>query len=163
MSNKRNSARMLPWRLWFALVAIVAVDRGALAESLIAGPVAAEVVSVVDGDTLTVRARIWLDLEMTVNIRIRGIDAPELRGNCAREKMLAAAAAERLGEVAGAGTIQLLNIGKDKYFGRAVADVTTMVGRSGAPSMLASGLVRDYAGGARQGWCDLAGLTDPAG
>ena len=85
------------------------------------------------------------------------------RGHCAREKILAAAATERLGEVAGAGSVQLSNIGKDKYFGRAVADVTTADGRSLAPLMLSSGLVRDYGGGTRQGWCDVAGIAGPAG
>jgi endonuclease YncB( thermonuclease family) len=163
MPNKRIIARIPARLLGLALAATVGASGGACAESVIAGPVAAEVVSVIDGDTLTVRARIWLDLEMTVNIRIRGIDAPEVRGHCAREKILAAAATERLGEVAGAGSVQLSNIGKDKYFGRAVADVTTPEGRSLALLMLSSGLVRDYGGGTRRGWCDLAGLAEPAG
>ena len=124
--------------------------------NLIAGPVAAEVVKVVDGDTLTVRARIWIDLEMTVNIRIRGIDAPELRGQCAREKMLAMAARDRLRVLAGSGVVNLSNVGEDKYFGRAVADVTSEGGTIAA-LMLESGLVRPYEGGARSGWCDVAG------
>jgi micrococcal nuclease len=135
----------------------------AAAAGPIAGPISAEILKAVDGDTLTVKARIWLDLEMTVNIRIRGIDAPEIRGGCSREKILAAAATDRLFEVAGSGTINLSNIDKDKYFGRVVADVTTADGRSVAPLMLESGLVRTYAGRERRGWCEVVGLADSAG
>jgi endonuclease YncB( thermonuclease family) len=154
MSNTRNVTRIPAWRLAFALAVAAGAGGAASAESVIVGPVAADVVKVVDGDTLTVRARIWLDLEMTVNIRIRGIDAPELRARCSREKILAAAATDRLLDVAGHGPVNLSNIDEDKYFGRVVADVTTVDGRLVAPLMLESGLVRPYGGGERQGWCD---------
>ena len=53
----------------------------ACAETL-TGPVAAIVERVVDGDTLAVRARVWLGQDIHVLVRIRGIDAPELKANC---------------------------------------------------------------------------------
>ena len=40
------------------------------------GPVPAFVERVVDGDTLVVRARIWLGQELRIMVRVAGIDAP---------------------------------------------------------------------------------------
>jgi len=161
MRAKKKAAGLgvLTWLAGLFLVVAPGEPTAGRGGNLIAGPVAAEVVNVVDGDTLTVRARIWIDLEMTVNIRIRGIDAPELRGQCAREKMLAMAATKRLGVLAGSGIVNLSNVGEDKYFGRAVADVTTSEGVTIAALMLESGLVRPYEGGVRSGWCDVFGLN----
>lgn len=122
---------------------------GATASESLPGPVAAEVLRVIDGDTIEVRAKIWLDLELTVSARIRGIDAPELHGKCRHETMMAAAATDRLIEVTNGGEVRLTNIEEDKYAGRVVADVTTSDGTELGTVMLASGLVRAYDGGTR--------------
>ncbi|HAP10121.1 MAG TPA: nuclease, partial [Afipia sp.] len=44
-----------------------------------------EVVRVVDGDTFEARVHLWPGLEMTTRVRLRGIDAPEMKGACAEE------------------------------------------------------------------------------
>jgi micrococcal nuclease len=54
--------------------------------------VQATVLRVLDGDTFEARATVWPDLEVTVAVRIAGIDAPELQSHCARERELAGAA-----------------------------------------------------------------------
>ena len=51
---------------------------------VLAGPVPARILRVIDGDTLRVRTRIWLGMDMEIDVRINGIDAPELRGRCTR-------------------------------------------------------------------------------
>ena len=124
----------------------------------IAGPVAARVLRVVDGDTLIVEAAIWIGQRIVVNARIRGIDAPELRGHCRREKAMARAARDTLSRIAETGGVTLTDIENDKYGGRVVADVATDDGVDLGKHMRASGLARAYDGGARGGWCDLAGL-----
>ena len=73
----------------------------ASAEEELAGPVEASVTRVLDGDTLEVRAQVWLGLELTSLVRIRGIDAPELHSNCLAEREMAAEARDRLTELAG--------------------------------------------------------------
>ncbi|WP_244483761.1 hypothetical protein [Rhizobium sp. Root482] len=45
----------------------------------IAGPVSAEIVRVIDGDTVLVMARPWPQQIVEVYVRLRGIDAPELK------------------------------------------------------------------------------------
>ena len=48
---------------------------------------------IIDGDTLQVRIDLWPGLEAVYAIRVRGIDAPELRGaKCPQEKLWAEAA-----------------------------------------------------------------------
>jgi len=79
----------------------------AVAAERISGPVAANVLRVIDGDTLTVKAQIWLGQELTVSARIRGIDAPEIHGKCMREKSMAAAATNRLFAIAGGASVRL--------------------------------------------------------
>jgi endonuclease YncB( thermonuclease family) len=123
----------------------------------IAGPVTAAAVRVIDGDSIEVRARLWLDLELTVVVRLQGIDTPEIRGKCAHEKDLARAAKARLIELA-TGELVLTNIRGDKYFGRVDADVSNAEGIDLGSAMIASELARPYDGGARGEWCDLASL-----
>lgn len=71
---------------------------------------------------------------------------------------MAAAATDRLVEVASGTEVRLTNIEEDKYSGRVVADVTTSEGTELGAVMLASGLVRPYDGGTRGAWCGLASL-----
>ena len=157
---------MLPSRsvsrpLRAALVAVVVCLASALparAETL-PGPVAADVIRVVDGDTLALRARIWIGIDIVVSARIRGIDAPELRGRCEAEKAAAEAARAHLEALVGASGVRLLRIENDKYAGRVVADVVTDDGTALGPAMLAAGLARPYDGSTRAPWCDVASLA----
>ena len=114
----------------------------------IEGPVEAELISVIDGDTLLVEARPWPQHRITVLVRIRGIDAPELKAKCEGARRAAIRARARLADLAH-GPIRLSNISGDKYFGRVVADVSAGdIGDIGS-SLLARGLVRIYDGGRR--------------
>lgn len=120
---------------------------------MLAGPVPAQVVRVVDGDTLLVRAHIWVGQQVRVAVRIRGIDAPELNAGCAGERLLAARAAEFVRKAVSGRTVRLSAVSGGKYFGRVLADVTMADGRALGPELVAAGLARPYDGGARQGWC----------
>lgn len=145
---------------------LLALVLGALAGALpasagetVPGPVEAEVVGVVDGDTLRVRALVWVDLTVEVLVRIRGIDAPELHGRCPEERERAQEATALLATTIGNGPVGLTAVEGDKYFGRVLADVHTAAGSDVALAMLASGLVRGYDGGRRAPWCpDVVGL-----
>jgi hypothetical protein len=57
----------------------------------------AEVLRVIDGDTFEARVHVWPGLDITTKIRLRGIDAPELRAKCAAERTMAEARPRRLG------------------------------------------------------------------
>ena len=114
----------------------------------IPGPVEAEILRVIDGDTLLVVAQPWPQQKMEVYVRIRGIDAPELKSKCAAIRLAGLNAREALEElVAGSQGIQLTRISGDKYFGRIVADVKLADGHNAADHLLLAGLVVSYDGG----------------
>lgn len=117
------------------------------------GPIEAEVVRVVDGDTLTVRARIWIGQELTTNVRLSGVNAPELAGSCEEERALAQTARRFLAERVEGRPVRLRKIGLDKFGGRVVASVEDGEGDLAA-ALLAARLAVPYDGGRRKPWCE---------
>lgn len=115
-----------------------------------------EVVRVIDGDTFEARVHLWPGLEMMTRVRLRGIDAPEMKGACAEEFRMAEASHEALRALLAGGDVAIFNIGPDKYNGRVVADAATSRTPSVASALLVSGHVRPYQGGRRSGWCTAA-------
>ncbi|MES2601833.1 MAG: thermonuclease family protein [Pseudomonadota bacterium] len=115
-----------------------------------------EVVRVVDGDTFEARVHLWPGLDMTTRVRLRGIDAPEMKGACAEEFRMAEASSEALRALLADGDVTIFSIGPDKYNGRVVADAATRRTPSVSLALLASGHARPYQGGKRGGWCMAA-------
>lgn len=117
------------------------------------GPVTASVVHVIDGDTFLAEAHIWPGQSIRINIRIRGIDAPEMKSRCNAERAAALRARAVLSGMIAQATVSISNIGGAKYYGRVLADVETEKGHAVGAILLDRHLVRPYAGGKRQGWC----------
>lgn len=146
-------------RMLLPLLALALLTRPAAAAARLEGPVAARVLEVVDGDTLAVRATVWLDQEIVTRVRLDGVDTPESRSPCADEKRLAGQARARLtalvqGAMEGqGGTILLHNIVHDKYGGRVRAQVRLADGTDLAAVLIRDGVARAYRGGKRQPWC----------
>jgi endonuclease YncB( thermonuclease family) len=135
---------------YLALIAVLfgAPAAEATAREEISGPVAAQILRVIDGDTILVAARPWPQQTVEVYVRIRGIDAPELKSKCNSVRQAGGDARQALEALTQAsGTIQLVNISGDKYFGRIVADVVLPDGRSAGSDLLLAGLVQPYDGG----------------
>ena len=89
------------------------------------GPVSAEVVRVIDGDTIEVRVRVWLGQFVETRVRLADIDAPELRGACAGETALAQRALAHLADLLATGAVTLRDIRYGTFAGRVVARVET--------------------------------------
>jgi micrococcal nuclease len=119
----------------------------------LAGPVEVEVLKVIDGDTFLARAKVWPGQEVTVSVRLRGIDAPERRAKCASEFAAAEDARLALEDILSAAPVQIRNISGDKYFARVIADAGNSDVADAARFMLELELARPYQGGKRQGWC----------
>jgi len=137
----------------------VPVGVGGIGET-IPGPVPAEVLTVIDGDTLVVRARIWLGQDVETKIRLDGVDAPEMKGKCEFERRMAIAARDRVAQLATAGRVILRNIKYGKYAGRVVARVETPDGRDFSDALLSAGLVRAYDGRRRESWCEASPVSN---
>jgi endonuclease YncB( thermonuclease family) len=154
------------WARWkgFGVVAVAALALLlvlvpawlAPARESLPGPVRADVIEVYDGDTLIVRARIWLGQVVSTKVRLAGVDAPELRGRCSREKLMARDARRFVERKLAGGGVTLRDIRFGKYAGRVLARVITAEGEDLGKALLAAGLARPYRGGRRGSWCQDA-------
>lgn len=114
-----------------------------------------EVTSVYDGDTFTVNIKNYPPISgERVSVRINGIDAPELKGKCNKEIILARKAKQiTVCMLRNAKVVELRNMQRDKYF-RIVADVYTD-NKSIAESLIKNNLAVIYNGGTKtKNWCE---------
>ena len=127
------------------------------ARETLLGPVPATVLRVIDGDSLVVRATIWLGQEVETTVRLLGVDTPELRGACGEERNLATRSRAFTARLADTGAeISLSDIQLGKFAGRVLARIETDAGQDLASALLERGLGRVYRGGRRAGWCNGA-------
>ncbi len=112
-----------------------------------------DVIRTIDGDTFLARVHFADGPQVVTRVRLRGIDAPELKASCQDELRKAEAATDALHDLLGQGAVSIYNIGPDKYRGRIVADVATKHTANVSAALLAGGYARSYKGGHRDGWC----------
>ncbi len=145
--------------LLLALLALLAVpwlltgNYGVAAREVLNGPIPARLLAVIDGDTIAVEAQVWLGQKLAIKVRLQGVDAPELKGRCDRERDLAVRAREFVGHQIGEGSVRLADVRYGKFAGRVVARVITANGSDLGRELLAAGLAQPYRGGRRQSWC----------
>lgn len=107
-----------------------------------------------DGDTCYVTAPSLPVPLQKMSIRILGIDTPEIRGKCEKEKKLALEARAFANKMfRDASSIEFANLDWDKYGGRILADVY-IDGKSYKDEIINTGLARPYDGGTKQEWCE---------
>jgi micrococcal nuclease len=127
------------------------------AESPLPGPYPATVISVVDGDTVRVKVKIWLGLYQEVKVRIAEIDAPEIssKAKCTKEKELGLKAKEFLESVIPQqSTINLIRISEDEFGGRVDATIQTTDGKDVGELLRSEGLASPYnRRGKKKNWC----------
>lgn len=121
------------------------------------GPVPAEVVRVIDGDTVAVRAHIWPDQYVETRVRLDGADTPETyRPGCEAERARGEAA-KRFTEVWLAdgerfAAIGLRNIHLGSFAGRVIARIERRAdGADLTEALLAEGLAIPW--GQEADWC----------
>ena len=149
--TRRGRGPVVAAALVFAVLVVASGD--AEVRDVLAGPVPADVVEVLDGDTIAVHAHIWLGQELATHVRLAGIDAPELHGKCDSERRLAAAARDFLAQRLVERHVMLRDVRVDKYGGRVVARVVTDEGEDVAGALIGAGLAHPYGGGTRLPWC----------
>lgn len=138
----------------FALLVLIAglmaAGKSAAGER-IGGPVEAELIRVIDGDTVLVSARPWPDHQVKTYVRLRGIDAPELKSRCPTVRQAAVEAQSTLTTLLQSSpVVALTEISGDKYYGRVVATLTLADGTDPAETLLSAGLVDPYRGGRKK-------------
>lgn len=122
------------------------------------GPIPAEVVEVIDGDTIAVRAHIWPGHSVETRVRLAGIDAPEIRRpDCEAERTLGRQAGQAVAELLPPGrAVSLYEIELGSFAGRVVARLQTREGEDLGAWLGARGLAQPYG---RSDWCSGAART----
>ena len=108
-----------------------------------------------DGDTITLNLPgLHPIIGEKIAIRVNGIDTPEIRGKCAKEKYDAKQGKQMVADILKeAETITLRNMKRGKYF-RIAADVI-VDGESLAEMLIEAGMAIKYNGGKKTyEWCD---------
>ena len=111
-----------------------------------------ELVSVYDGDTITVNIEGWPDIiGHRISIRLKGVDTPEIRDS--RESIKEKARQAKMfvvEKLRSSSIIKLQNLERDKYF-RIAADVY-VDGQKLSEILLEKGLAKKYDGGTKPEW-----------
>ncbi|MEP3246311.1 MAG: thermonuclease family protein [Sneathiella sp.] len=110
------------------------------------------VTDVYDGDSLTAEIALWPGQIVEAKVRIRDVDAPEIRGKCAEEKRIALNARDYLKQIVLGQKIMIAAVEREKY-GRILAHVFQRGGERVSDLLRANGLARYYSGGQRPSWC----------
>lgn len=107
-----------------------------------------------DGDTITFNIiGVHPLLGEKISIRVLGVDTPEIRGKCTKEKYRAQDAKFLVETMCrSAKVIKLKNVGRGKYF-RILADVYCD-GISVADKLIEDGFAVRYDGGTKIDWCE---------
>ena len=125
----------------------------AQAKQVLPGPFPFELVEVIDGDTFRARVDIWLGQSVTVRVRLKGVDTPEIEGKCAAEKKLARQAKAFAENWFKKNQAELVNVHYGTYAGRVLATAQIKNGESLSAAPLAENLAKPYRGRRAQ-WCD---------
>ena len=107
----------------------------------------------IDGDTFEARVHLWPGLDLTTRVRLRGIDAPELkapvRRNCSwpkpRPRALRACSAKARSRSTISAPTNITAASSPTSPTRRTPNVSA--------ALLAAGHARSYGGGHRNGWC----------
>jgi len=113
-----------------------------------------KVISVYDGDTLRVNIDSFPDIiGENIRIRLKGIDAPEIKGKCQKEIDLAILAREYLrNAINQSNQIELRNIERGKYF-RIVGELN-IDGINISDSLVENGLAYPFSNRKKRNWCE---------
>lgn len=135
-----------------ALLLLLIFGPSTTAVELLPGPIPAVVERVTDGDTVRVTAKIWINQELVVSVRLAGLDAPELyRPKCDREKALGREAKAFVETFLESGRVQLFDIEYGKYARRVVARIENENGGDLGAALISAGLAAP--GDERHDWC----------
>lgn len=128
----------------------------------IAGPVSADVVEVIDGDTIAVRAHIWPGHMVETRVRLEGVDTPETRRpECEAEREAGRqATAFTQNWLAERQSVTLHQVRLGSFAGRVIADMQDADShQSLSDALLEAGLASLY--GEDGPWCERPPVSAP--
>ena len=145
-----------------ASIASAFVSTHLQAADRIAGPVAADVVEVIDGDTIAVRAHIWPGHIVETRVRLDRVDTPETRRpDCEAEREAGhRATAFTRDWLAQHPSVTLHQVRLGSFAGRGIADMQDEQShQSLSDALLEAGLATRY--GEDGLWCQNSSVSGP--
>ncbi len=115
-NNIINKINLLILIIMLALTSSSAKEIGFVSDKV-------KLIRVIDGNSFIARIEVWPYTEVTTTIRLAGVDAPEIRGGCDREKELAQKAKAFTSQWLESTPLFLTDIKPDKYNNRYIATV----------------------------------------
>jgi len=113
----------------------------------------ADVVRVIDGDTVKLNVEIWPGLTQVINLRLDGVNTPEKRGASDCEKEAGKKATEFTEWFLEGHKVTVTDVKLGKYAGRVLGKIS-VGGVDLGQALIDTGHARPYVGGRRAGWCD---------
>ena len=126
------------------------------ADEILPGPVPAQVVRVIDGDTIEVMASVWPGVTSMARVRLASIDTPELNSPCLGARALAFEARTVVENAVAGVPLRLVHIRPEHAYGRILADVQLGDGTDLGELLLSVGLAKPFARRVRCDWCAAA-------
>jgi endonuclease YncB( thermonuclease family) len=141
------------FKLFLLIGLFVGLNAEALKDIVFENATVEKVTSIYDGDTFRANIKGYPKIVgYRMSVRILGIDTPEMRAKCQKEKQLARAAKKlTVSLLSGAEHIELKNVKRGKYF-RLLADVY-VDDVSIADKLIKNHLAVKYNGGTKTDWC----------
>lgn len=145
----------MPRMLNTCLCLILALSPIAASAKEIYGSYKADVLRVIDGDTIEIDVHIWPQLIQRTKLRLSEVNTPEKRGRNISE------CEKRAGQQAtnftqqwlkGAGTVTVSEIQLGKYAGRVLGKLSKN-GEDLGRALIKAGHAKPYKGGKRKPWC----------
>ena len=97
-----------------------------------------------DGDTFEARVHLWPGSTITTRVRLRGIDAPELKARCRKSGSRPRPRATRCADSRLRARSASARVALDKYGGRVLADASTRATPDVSAALLDAGIARRY-------------------
>ncbi len=142
------------WRKCFLFACSLVLWAGGCSAAESYGPYTAEVVRVIDGDTIELRVHLWPGLEKDIKLRLDGVNTPETHRAPECEKRLGRQAAEFARRFIGESKmVKVSGVRLGKYAGRALGKIEVPGKGDLGAALLAAGLAKEYHGGRRGRWC----------
>jgi len=118
------------------------------------GPYTADVVRIIDGDTVVLNVHAWPGLTQNIHLRLDGVNTPEKRRAPECEKIQGRkATAFTTTFIGSVQTVRISGVHLGKFAGRALGKIEVPDKGDLGAALMQAGLAREYHGGHRDPWC----------
>lgn len=112
----------------------------------------ADVIRVIDGDTVKLAVHVWPGLIQEINLRLDGVNTPEKRSSAKCERAAGRAATDFTVRFMGGESVEVTDVSLGKYAGRVLGKIS-VDGVDLGTALIEAGHAKPYSGGHREAWC----------